>query len=84
LIAVVKYTIALEKDEFAIKLGERIRKLREKKGISVRDFETYDNSMDRHALSKIENGHTIPSAFTLYRISKVIGVSVSEFFKEIE
>ncbi len=74
----------LDKDQFAKKLGERIRNLREKKGISSREFETYDESMDRHALSKIENGLTIPSAFTLYRISRILKVSVSDFFNDFE
>ena len=73
----------MEKEEFGQKLGERIRALREKKGISSRDFETYDESIDRHALSKIENGNTIPSAFTLYRIARVLDVSLSELFRDI-
>jgi transcriptional regulator with XRE-family HTH domain len=75
---------ALGKDEFGQKLGERLRALREKKGISLREFETFDESMDRHALSRIENGQTVPNTYTLYRILFVIGVPMSELFKEME
>jgi transcriptional regulator with XRE-family HTH domain len=74
----------LDKEKFNKKLGDRIRLLREKKGLSSRDFETYDSSIDRHALSKIENGKTIPSAFTLYKISQVLEMSLSELLKGID
>ena len=75
---------ALERDQFCQKLGERLRHLREKNGISLRDFETYDASMDRHALSRIENGLAMPSTYTLYRIARVIGVKLSDVLKDIE
>lgn len=58
--------------------------LRENKGISTRDFETYEQSIDRHALSRIENGVTIPSAYTLYKIAHVLNVSLSELLKNID
>lgn len=73
----------IAKEEFGKKLGERLRALREKKGISLREFETFDESMDRHALSKIENGQSVPSAFTLYRIARVLDVHLEEFFKDL-
>jgi transcriptional regulator with XRE-family HTH domain len=73
----------LSKTAFSKKLGGRIRELRERKGISLREFELMDESMDRHALSKIENGVTSPSAFTLYRIARIVGVQVGDFFKTI-
>jgi len=74
----------LDKNQFGKKLGTRIRTLREKKGISVREFETYENSVDRQALSKIENGITVPTAYTLYKIAQILEVSVSDLLKDID
>lgn len=74
----------MDKENFGKKPGARIKKIREKKDLSTSEFETYEFSIDRHALSKIENGKTIPSGFTLYKISKILGVPLSELFKDIE
>jgi transcriptional regulator with XRE-family HTH domain len=74
----------LTKAVFSKKLGGRIRELREKKGISLREFELLDKSIDRHALSKIENGITVPSVFTLYRIAKIVDVQLGDFFKNLK
>jgi len=74
----------LEKNQFGKKLGSRIRALREKKGISIREFETYEKSVTRQVLSKIENGSTIPTAYTLYRIAQILEVPLSDLFKDID
>ncbi|HEY0656006.1 MAG TPA: helix-turn-helix transcriptional regulator [Chryseosolibacter sp.] len=74
----------LDKRELGKLLGARVRFLREKKGISLREFETYEGAIDRQALAKIEKGLKIPTAFTLYRIARVIGVRVEEFFKDLD
>ena len=76
--------IIVDKEDFGKKLGARIRKIREKKGLSSREFESYEFSVDRHALSKIENGKTIPSGFTLYKISKILDISLSELLRDID
>lgn len=62
-------------------MGNRIREIREKKGISLKEFESIDDSLDRSQLSKIETGQTAPNTYTLYRIAQVLGVEVADFFK---
>lgn len=75
---------AVDKAKYGKLLGSRVRSLRKKKGISLRAFETYEGSFDRQALAKIEKGEKMPTAFTLYRIARVIGVRVEEFFRDLE
>lgn len=72
----------VSKDRFYKDLGKRIREIRETKGISVKDFESRDNSIDRSALSKIENGLKIPMIYTLYKIASILEVDIAEFFKK--
>lgn len=60
-------TSEVDKAQFSKNLGDRIRKVREKKRIGIRDFETQEESIDRQALSRIENGLTVPSAYTLLK-----------------
>lgn len=69
------------KDEtFLKRLGERIAALREEKSISqmemARRLETGNNQIRR-----IEKGLTSASILTLRRISKELGVSISELIQ---
>jgi transcriptional regulator with XRE-family HTH domain len=73
-----------EKDRYSKALGKRIRSLRESKNISIKDFEVLENSIDRHALSRIENGKTTPSAYTLFKISKALNVPQAQLLQGIE
>lgn len=68
------------RQQYAKLLGKKIRKLRTVKGISLKHFETFENSIDRHSLSDIEQGKKIPNVYTLYRISAVLGVSIEDIF----
>lgn len=73
-----------EKERYSKILGMRIRSLRESKNISIKDFEVIENSIDRHALSRIENGKTTPSVYTLFKICKVLNVSQAQLLEGIE
>lgn len=68
----------IEKSKFNKLLGKRIKQIREKKGMSLKDFETKDGAIDRHALSRIETGQTTPSAYTLYKISHILEVDLRD------
>jgi transcriptional regulator with XRE-family HTH domain len=74
----------LTKQKLAIELGKRIKQIRLSKGFSLKYFESFDNSIDRHRLSKIENGKTIPSIYTLLKIGNLLDVEINEFFKKIK
>jgi transcriptional regulator with XRE-family HTH domain len=72
----------LNKKKFAKQLGQRIRQIREQKGISLKSFETKEYAIDRSNLSKIENGTRLPSSYTLYIISMILDVDVRDFFEK--
>ena len=71
------------------KIGERIRRIREEKGITqdnlgiamsmdrLRTIKEYDKSN----VSRLESGKTNPRIFTLYRVSVALDVPLSELMK---
>jgi len=71
----------ISKDKFHKDLGKRIREIREKKGLSLRDIEAHDNSIDSAQLSRFENGEKVPMIYTLYKIAVILEVDISDFFK---
>lgn len=60
-------------------IGEKIRKVREAKGLSQKEISAMVN-MDQSQYSKIENGKTDPTTSTLEKIAKALGIDVSELF----
>ena len=77
-----KTTFLITRDDLAVKIGQRIREIREKKGISLKQFENYEDSLERSNMSQIENGTILPTVYTLYKIAQILGVRVSDFIKE--
>lgn len=72
----------ITREKLAINIGKRIREIREKKGISLKQFENFENSIERGDMSQIENGNTLPTVYTLFKIAQVLGVKISDFIKE--
>ena len=60
-------------------IGTRLRFLREEKGLSQGDIEK-STGLLRCYISRIENGHTIPSLETLQRFSGALDVPMYKFF----
>jgi transcriptional regulator with XRE-family HTH domain len=60
-------------------LGESIRKIRQTKGLSQGEMQKRTGIL-RSYLSRVENGHTVPSLATLQRLASAMGVPLSEFF----
>ena len=73
----------LNRTKFNKQLGQRIKQIRTEKGVSLKSFEVREWALDRSDLSKIENGLMMPSAYTLYKISKVLDVDIRYFFDKI-
>lgn len=71
------------KKKVAAALGQRIRAVRTKKGISLKHFEVKENAIDRHSLSEIEHGKKVPNFYTLYRIAWVLGVPVEDLVSKL-
>jgi len=63
------------------RLGERIRSLREARGLSLRAA-AEAAGISAAALSQIENGQTSPSVATLEKLADGLGVAVASFFLE--
>lgn len=62
-------------------IGERLRQLRERKGMSQGDVEERTGLL-RCYTSRVENGHTVPAIETLQKYAKALGVEMWEFFAE--
>jgi transcriptional regulator with XRE-family HTH domain len=62
-------------------IGTRLRKLREEKKLSQGDIEERTGLL-RCYISRVENGHTIPSIETLERLSSALDIPLYQLFYE--
>ena len=70
----------ISREKIAKDLGKRIRKIREDKGISLKEFEAKTNSVAKGNMSAIESGKRFPTLPTLFKIAHHLGISVRDFF----
>ncbi len=68
-------------EPLAQNIGSTIRGYRLEKGMSQGDIEKRTGLL-RCYLSRVENGHTIPSLETLQKIAKALNLQLSEFFAQ--
>jgi len=64
-----------------MKIGTTIRTHRLQKGLSQGDIEKKTGLL-RCYLSRVENGHTVPSLDTLSKIAMALDMPISQFFAE--
>ncbi|HTB97850.1 MAG TPA: helix-turn-helix transcriptional regulator [Terracidiphilus sp.] len=64
-----------------MKIGTTIRAFRLQKGLSQGDIEKKTGLL-RCYLSRVENGHTIPSLDTLSKIAVALDLPIAQFFSE--
>jgi transcriptional regulator with XRE-family HTH domain len=62
-------------------IGTTIREHRLQKGLSQGDIEKKTGLL-RCYLSRVENGHTVPSLDTLAKIAQALDLPISQFFME--
>jgi len=62
-------------------IGERLRALREQKGLSLGDIEKR-SGFKRPYISRVEHGHTVPSIDSLERMARALEVPLFEVFYE--
>lgn len=62
-------------------IGETIRSYRLQKGMSQGDIEKRTGLL-RCYLSRVENGHTVPSLDTLAKIASAMELPLSQFFSD--
>ena len=60
-------------------IGERLREIRESKDLSQVDIEKRSGLL-RCYLSRVENGHTVPSVETLERLARAMEVPIYKLF----
>jgi transcriptional regulator with XRE-family HTH domain len=62
-------------------VGERLRIIRESKELSQGDIEIKTGLL-RCYVSRVENGHTVPSVETLQKWVRALGITMSQLFAE--
>jgi transcriptional regulator with XRE-family HTH domain len=60
-------------------IGQRIRQIREQKGLSQGDIER-STGMLRAYISRVEHGHTVPSLESLERFAAALGIPLYQLF----
>jgi len=64
-------------------IGDRLRVLREQKNFSQGEIEKRTGLL-RCYISRVENGHTVPSLETLAKIAEAMDISLADFFPGTE
>jgi transcriptional regulator with XRE-family HTH domain len=67
--------------EPVIKIGERVRKIRNQRGLTLQDVASY-TGFSKALISQIENNVVTPPINTLSKIAKVLNVKMTYFFEE--
>ncbi|MBT4881537.1 MAG: helix-turn-helix transcriptional regulator [Flavobacteriales bacterium] len=67
----------MEKQEFLLNLGNRIKSIRKEKGISKSELAWRCNK-DKQSIERIENAKVNPSIFILSQLAKALDISLSE------
>ena len=71
----------MPKEKPRVNIGEVIKSYRSQRGLSQGDIERRTGLL-RCYLSRVENGHTIPSLDTLSKIAGAMEIALSQFFSE--
>lgn len=74
------YTLDKAMNSISTKLGQNLKKIRTKKGISQGDISRKLN-MDRGYISNVENGKKNPTLNTLEKIADALGVGIDDLIK---
>jgi len=74
-------TLPLAEATIAMSIGSTIRTYRLQKGMSQGDIEKRTGLL-RCYLSRVENGHTVPSLGTLQKIAGALDLQLAQFFSD--
>jgi transcriptional regulator with XRE-family HTH domain len=67
--------------EIKVKIGARIKVLRELKGMSQKDL-AYESDLDRSYIASVESGKRNISIVNIEKITNALKVSLKEFFED--
>src|SRR6202166_1867751 len=76
-------TPEMPKEKPRVNIGEVIKTYRSQRGLSQGDIERRTGLL-RCYLSRVENGHTVPSLETLAKIAEAMDISLADFFPGTE
>jgi len=71
------------KEELHVVIGDRLRTLRDAKNLSQGDIEKRTGLL-RCYISRVENGHTVPSIETLEKLARALEVPMYQLFYDGE
>lgn len=69
--------------DIKLKIGERIKKLREQAEMSQKDL-AYAADLDRSYIASIENGQRNVSIVNIEKIAIALKVTIKDFFKDAQ
>jgi transcriptional regulator with XRE-family HTH domain len=69
--------------DIRLKIGTRIKKIRELKGISQKDL-AYESDLDRSYIASIEVGKRNVSIINLEKIASALNISLSKLFEQLD
>ncbi len=75
--------VNVPKEKPKVNIGEVIRSYRGQRGLSQGDIERRTGLL-RCYLSRVENGHTVPSLETLAKIAEAMDIGLADFFPGTE
>ena len=67
--------------DIKVKIGNRIRALREEKGITQKDL-AFDSDLDRSYIASVENGQRNISIVNVEKIANALKVSLKDFYND--
>ena len=73
----------MPKEKPKVNIGDVIRSYRTERGLSQGDIERRTGLL-RCYLSRVENGHTVPSLETLAKIAEAMDIGLADFFPTSE
>ncbi len=68
-------------DDVRLRIGQRIKELREKTNMSQKDL-SYSSDLDRSYIASIESGQRNVSIVNIEKIAKALNVSIKDFFND--
>ena len=68
-------------DDVRLKIGQRIKELREKESMSQKDL-AYSSDLDRSYIASIESGQRNVSIINIEKIAIALNVTLKEFFED--
>lgn len=71
----------LETEEELVRLGERIKQLRIKKGYSSYEIFAFENGINRAQFGRYERGEDLRYS-SLLKVCGALGISIKEFFSQ--